>query len=393
MAKQMVYFNAIKQIETITIHYNSKLDGTFVEDVASYIKEIAKKMTRINLKNPRDYYVINVYVYPSVKVFNQIFNGVIEKRYYNRRRSLEDFYVVQDGEGNIHIASPRGMTQEKREALKRILVMKVLGEYMDEKDKQMADKMLRASMLKKKQEEEEKNKEEQELNEDEEELEEELEDELEEELEDEELEDELEDEELEELINAENEMEDIDDKEEELEEDKEQDGEIPGNILEARNWLSLGWMGYLRGRLNDERYVKYFADHISKNGVKKLSKLTTSGVAYNYSQEFATAIVEYIIVTYGVEKFTEFYEDPTDYKYVFGTTKLRFEQEVKAYIYSKYGPDKMKEEIEQREIDDITQIRLNNAGGAEITSIKEEAKERKVETEFMSGILGLENKL
>jgi len=363
MAKQMVYFNATKQIETVTIHYNSKLDGAFVEDVCNYIKEIAKKMSRVDLKNPRDYETIKVFVYPSVKMFNQIFGGVIEKRYYNRKRSLEDFYVVQDGDGNIHIASPRGKSVEKVEALKKILVMKVLGEYMDEKDKQMADKMLKASMMKKKEEERKKELEEQQELEEQEEIEEEVEEELEEE---------------EPEIN-----EDVEDTEKE-----EQEGEIPTKVLEARQWLSVGWMDYLSGRLSTEKQVKYFAEHISKNGVKKLGKLkdTSWYENYNYSREFATAIVEYVIVTYGSKKFAEFYENPTDYKHVFGTTKLRFDQEAKAYIYSKYGPSRMKEEIEDRGVEEITQISLDNSGGASITTVGEDDEERTVETELVQSI-------
>ena len=152
--KQMVYFNAVRQIETITIKYNDKLDGDFVEDVCTYIKEVSKKRPRVDLKNPREVYTVTVFVYPSVKMFNQIFNGVIEKRYYQRRRSLQDLYVVRDEGGNIHIASPRGRGTEQAEAFKRILVMNVLGEYMNEQDKQTADRMLRASMVKKKEEQE-----------------------------------------------------------------------------------------------------------------------------------------------------------------------------------------------------------------------------------------------
>lgn len=391
MAKQMVYFNATKQIETITIHYNEKLDGAFVKDVCNYIKEIAKKMSRINLKEPREYETITVYVYPSVKMFNQVFSGVIEKRYYNRRRSLEDFYVVQDSEGNIHIASPRGKSQEKVEALKKILVMRILGEYMDENDKQMADKMLRASMMKKKEEQE---KEQDEIEPEEE--------QIEEPEAPEEEEQEIDEEEMEELIEAEDEIAEIDEQEVlddetniqeqevEPEEEKreEQEGEIPSNVHDAREWLSIGWMDYLKGRLSKEKYVKYFADHISKNGVKKLGKLKDSGwyERYNYSREYAAAIVEYVITTYGTKKLVEFYESPTDYKHVFGTTKLRFEQEVKSYIYSKYGPSKMQEEIEERGTKEITQISLNDAGGAEMITIGENGEERKVESDFFQSL-------
>jgi len=394
MAKQMLYFNATKQIETVTIHYNQKIDGTFVEDVCKYIKEISKKMTKINLKQPREYESIKVFVYPSVKMFNQIFGGVIEKRYYNRRRSLEDFYVVQDSEGNIHIASPRGKSQEKVEALKKILVMKVLGEYMDEKDKQMADKMLKASMMKKQKDEEEKEKEqeqeeiEEEIDEEEQELDEEDIEELEEE------EQELDEEELEQLIETENQLAEIEEKDvdEKEEQEEEQVGEIPTKVVEAREWLSVGWMDYLSGRLSKEKYVKYFADHISKNGVKKLGKLKDSDwyERYNYSREYAAAIVDYVIATYGTKKLVEFYENPTDYKHVFGTTKLRFEQEAKAYIYSKYGPARMQEEIEERDVDEVMHVSLDNNGGAAITTVGEDEEERTVETSF---ILSLDDKI
>lgn len=402
MAKQMVYFNATKQIETVTIHYNEKLDGAFVEDVCNYIKEIAKKMTKINLKEPRDYETIKVFVYPSIKMFNQIFGGVIEKRYYSRKRSLEDFYVVQDSEGNIHIASPRGKSQEKVEALKKILVMKVLGEYMEEEDKQMADKMLRASMMKKKEQEEkekeEENKEQEEIEEQDEELEEV--DEQEEEIEelDELEEQELDEEELEEIIETENELAKIDEQEEieaqneEEKEIEEQGGEIPTKVVEAREWLSVGWMDYLSGRLTKEKHIKYFAEHISKNGVKKLGKLKDSDwyERYNYSREYAAAIVDYIIVTYGAKRLVEFYENPTDYKHVFGTTKLRFEQAAKTYIYSKYGPSRMKEEIEERGVEEVTQISLDNNGGASITSVGEDLEQGEVETSF---ILSIDDKI
>ena len=165
---------------------------------------------------------------------------------------------------------------------------------------------------------------------------------------------------------------------------EEQEGEMPSNVRDAREWLSIGWMDYLKGRLSKEKYVKYFADHISKNGVKKLGKLKDSGwyERYNYSREYAAAMVEYVIATYGVKRLIKFYESPTDYNHVFGTTKLRFEQQAIEYIYSKYSTARMQEEIEERGTKEITQICLNNAGGAEMTTIEEDGVERKVESDF-----------
>ncbi len=365
--KQMVYFNAVRQIETITIKYNDKLDGDFVDDVCTYIKEVSKKMPRVDLKNPREVYTVTVFVYPSVKMFNQIFNGVIEKRYYQRRRSLQDLYVVRDEGGNIHIASPRGRGTEQAEAFKRILVMNVLGEYMNEQDKQTADRMLRASMVKK--------KEEQEIEEVEEPVEEEIEPEVVEE-------EEVSEEEMDELIMLEDEMADIDAEEGTLDADVEEDDVheiseediVPGSVVQARQWLSLGWMGYLSGRLNSEKEVRYFAEHISANGVKKLGKLKDTGwyERYNYSQEYSIAIVEYIVSTYGVRTFKKFYEDPTDYEHTLGTNKKAFEARVKAYIYGKYGPNRMKEEVEEKADEElsVTEVRMDRNGGATITELQ-----------------------
>ena len=349
MAKEMIYFNATKQIETITIHYNSKLDGTFVDDVAIGIKDIAKKMSKVNLKNPREFDSIQVFVYPSKQLFYKVFAGEIEKRFYARRRSLEDLYVVQDAEGNIHIVSPRGMAQEKRDAFKKILVMKILGEYMEEKERQSAERLLREAMKPK--EEEKEDIEEEEIEQDNEpDLDEEQEsEELEqddEELEEEQEED-LDEEDLEEIIETELVMEQIDEKQEakqqdnevEAEEPKEEKKESPRS--EAQEWLSAGWLAYVKGKLKKAADIKRFADNISKNGVKKLGQLSQGKWydAYNYSQEYACAWVECIISTYGMKKFLEYYENPKDIKRIFGVSKFIFESQVKAYIKEKYKYD------------------------------------------------------
>lgn len=371
MAKQMVYFNASKQIETITIHYNNKLDGTFVEDVCNYIKEVSKKMSKVNLKNPKDFECIQVFVYPDAKMFNKVFGGEIEKRFYNRKRSLEDLYIVQDSEGNIHIVSPRGKAQETVEALKKILVMKVLGEYMDEKDKKSAENLLKAAMQKKKEEE----LDEEELEEEEEELEQDEEEELEED------EEELNEEELEELIATEELLEDIDAEEENIEEKKEKSKEE--KRTEAQTWLYYGWINYVKGKLNKQDDVKSFAEHVSKKGVKKLKDFKNAKLFgdYDFSEEYACAMVRYIVETYGTEKFTAFYSNPTDIKGTIGITKQRFNTELKAFIYSRYTQGEMKMEMDQKGVKEITEVHFEKNGGVDITKdseVKEQEKEIKI---------------
>lgn len=395
MAKEMVYFNATKQIETITIHYNSKLDGSFVDGVATSIKDIAKKMSKINLKNPREFDTIQVFVYPSQKLFYKVFAGEIEKRFYNRRRSLEDLYVVQDSEGNIHIVSPRGMSQEKRDSFKRILVMKILGEYMNEKEKQSADRLLKESMKPKEEEQEELEEVEEEVQEEEEPEVEEQEEPEEEELEElEEPEEELDEEELEEIIETELVMEQIDEEQQEEteqvqeesdDEHEEQQSETTEKKqetrTEAQEWLNIGWLAYVRGKLKKEADIKRFAQNISKNGVKKLGQLSGSKLfeSYNYSEEYACALVEYIVETYGMEKFTEFYKDPKNIQGVFGVTKFVFNNNVKAFVYRKYTDKQMLMAMDEKGVDEITEIHFAKNGGVDIKTDKDiEAPEIKI---------------
>lgn len=356
MAKQIVYFNATKQIETLTIHYNNKLDGTFVDDVCEHIKQIAKKMSKVDLKNPKEFESIQVFVYPSKQLFYKVFAGEIEKRFYSRRRTLEDLYVVRDSEGHIHIVSPRGMTEEKREAFKKILVMKVLGEYMDEKQKQSAERLLKEAM-KPKEEEQEEQIEEQEIEQDE--------------LPEEEPQ-ELDEEELEEIIETELIIEQIDD--EEVETEKELVQEKKGTSKdEAREWLNIGWLAYVKGKLKKEKDIKKFAENISKKGVQKLSKLSKTKFFedYNYSEEYACALVEYVVETYGMQKFVEFYENPKDIQGIFGESKFVFENNVKAFVYARYTDKEMKMEMEQRNINEITEVHFVKGGGVDINTDKE----------------------
>ena len=371
MAKEMVYFNATKQIETIIIHYNQKLDGNFVEDVAKSVKEIAKKMSKIDLKNPREFENIQVFIYPSKQLFYKIFGGEIEKRFYSRRRSLEDLYVVQDSEGNIHIVSPRGMAQEKRDELKKILVIKVLGEYMEENEKQSALRLLKESMKPKEEEKEEveeleqdeiEQHEELDLEEEQEEIEQPEDVEEQEEIEeaeelDEQEEQEVDEQELEEIIETECILEQIGEKEH-MDNEQEQDelnkkGSKPS---EAQEWLNIGWLAYISGRLKKEADIKRFAENISENGIKKLGQLSNTRLfqSYNFSREYACAWVEYIVNTYGMKKFVEYYENPKDIQGVFGVPKFVFESQVKAYIKEKYkGDEKVLNITEDIKLDDV----------------------------------------
>lgn len=417
MAKQMVYFNATKQIETVTLHYNQKLDGAFVLDVERSIKDIAKKMSKIDLKNPKEFDSIQVFIYPSKQLFYKMFGGEIEKRFYSRRRSLEDLYVVQDSDGNIHIVSPRGMSYEKREEFKKILVMKVLGEYMEENEKQGALRLLKQAMKPKEKEESEEQEveeidevEEQEIEQDIEEIDEPEDQDIEQETEDiDELEeqeteqgiediDEADEQEVDEIIETQKTIELIDEKQEKNEnikedqkessEEQEELDEQPSKRSEAQDWLSIGWLAYVRGRLKKEQDIKRFAENISKNGIRKIGQLSKGKwfEQYNYSEEYACAWVECIIAIYGMKKFAEYYENPKEITRIFGVPKFVFESQVKAYIKEKYKDnekvlnitedislDKIINENEQEKenkepVAEITALHFSPNGGVDILS-------------------------
>ena len=79
-----------------------------------------------------------------------------------------------------------------------------------------------------------------------------------------------------------------------------------------------------------------------------------------------------MIETFGLNKFIEFYSSPKDIEKVFGISEKVFDSDMKAYIYSKYSDKEMKMEMDQRDLPEITEIRLYESGGAEINeNIKE----------------------
>lgn len=334
-------FSAIKQIETVIIHYNEKLDGAFVKQLEEYIVRVAKKIKKVDLKNPNENGNVHVYIYPSIKLFNEIFGAAIEKRYYNRHRTMEDLYIVRDDNGNIHMASPRGKSTEKTDMLTKILVVKILGEYMDEKEKTKLNMVTREA-FKEKVREEQKKKEEKEKEKEQEE-----EEEKEEEEQEEVEEEEIEDEEM-------GEMTDTQEKIEEIIEEKE----LPV-------WIIIGWQGYIKGKLKKDSDIEKFSKYVNRRGYVKGTK-----VEKTVDEEFAIGQVNYIIDTYGFNIYRKIIEAPEEIYKIMHTTKFKFDREVKAYIYSKYVLGEMKLEMDEKtnkgEIEDITILEITSSNSCNI---------------------------
>ena len=158
---------------------------------------------------------------------------------------------------------------------------------------------------------------------------------------------------------------------------------------------------YVKGRLKKQEEVRKFAEYVSANGVKKLSKLKNANLLenYDYSPEFACALVAFVVETYGVKKYVEFYNEPKDIKGIFGVPKCVFDAQFKAYVKEKYKDEEkiqnimedkkigevIPELIESREnerekeqenaINELTEIHFTLNGGVEINEPKLDSPE------------------
>lgn len=233
-------FSAIKQIDTVVIHYNEKLDSYFVKQVEEYIVRVAKKMKKADLKHPNENEKVHVFIYPSIKEFNKIFGAAIEKRYYNRHRTMEDLYIVRDDSGNIHMASPRGKGAEKIDMLTKILVVKILGEYISENEKNNLNAVTKAAFKERAEEKKKELEKEEDKEEEPEQIEEEPEDD----------EEQIEDEELDEMVETQEAVEDA----------IEQENELPV-------WIMLGWQGYITGKLKKDSDIEKFCKYVNRKRI------------------------------------------------------------------------------------------------------------------------------
>lgn len=350
---KMKMFTATKQIESITIHYNEKLDGGFVRQLEEYIVRVAKKMKGVDLKSPKEVKMVNVFIHPDPKMFNRMFNSAIEKRYYNGHRGMEDMYIIRDEEGNIHMASPRGKSATKVDTLSKILVVKILGEYMEESQKQkiqtVTREVYREKEIKVKREKEQKEKEEHEKKEAEEK-------EREEEEEKQRLEEEeKEKERLEEEARFEAELEEERLRQEEEEKQREQE-ELDNMITTQKDieeviaeeekelplWIVFGWQGYVKGKLKTVSSIEKFSKYMNRKGYVKAKNVTEEA-----DQEYAVIQVKYIIETYGFKKFKEVLRNPDNIYEILHTSKYNFERAVKAYTFKNYSEGEMKLEIDK----------------------------------------------
>ena len=70
---------------------------------------------------------------------------------------------------------------------------------------------------------------------------------------------------------------------------------------------------YKRGILKKSKNKSDYAEFISKKGVTsqgKISQKSSVMADYNYASESASAIIEYIVESYGIRKIVEIFENP-----------------------------------------------------------------------------------
>ena len=299
-----------------------------VRELENILKVIAKEM-RIDLNNPRTEEVISVYIYPNASIFYSFFGGYFDtKNNIFKRRSVETMNFVEMEDGSIHMFFSGGNYKETM----KILVGKIFDNYIEEKREKKLDELLKEEL------EPEEVIEEEELEPEEEELE-------EEEVEKEELEseEEIPEEEIDEI-----QIENADDQIEKIKEEKQ---------VNVPEWLDLGWIMYKRGKLTKAKNIRDYGEHIKEKGVTssgKISKAQGTFSEYNYADESAYAIVEYIIESYGLRKLVELFENP-NIKETLGVSKEKFKRESKQSIKKRYIDNKIaevKKEITDKENDE-----------------------------------------
>lgn len=308
---EQIFHTEPKVIGMIEI-YSNPMDRKTVQDIEKVIKEISKSL-RVNLDNIPSGEVLRVYIYPTKRVFYSIFGSDIEKNARRKFNRTEEDMLFVVGEGEIHMVSPRAAGSSYTNMIK-ILVKDILSEYeLDEKIKKAQEKV--SENLDPKEEPEEEEIDEEELEE--------------EELDEEELEEPVDEDTL-------NEIEEVDSQIEKIKEDNE--NSIP-------EWLDLGWIMYKRQILGTAKNKEDFANFIKEKGVvsqKKISGKQSVMGDYNYSNESAAAIIEYIVENYGVRKIVDLFENP-DVEKVLGISKAKFSRECKASIKKRYVSSKLKE--------------------------------------------------
>ena len=319
---EQIFHTEPKVIGMIEV-YSNPMDRKVVQDIEKVIKSIAKNL-KVNLDNIPSGENLRVYIYPTKRVFYSIFGSEIEENIRRTRSRTQENMLFVVGEGEIHMVSPRAMGSSYNNIIS-ILVKNILEEYELESKVKKAEAQVKSEL----------EPEEDVVEEDEEEIE-----------EDEELEYE-------------------DESDEELEEIAEIDAEIEKireeNKIDIPEWLDLGWIMYKRGILKSAKNKEDYAEFISKKGVTSENKIAQSSSVlsdYNYASESASAIVEYIVESYGVRKILELFENP-NVEQTLGISKARFSRECKESIKKKYVNSKLIQAVKAKE----------NRG--ELTDIKE----------------------
>ena len=313
---EQIFHTEPKVIGMIEI-YSNPMDRKTVQDVEKVIKEISKSL-HVNLDNIPSGEVLRVYIYPTKRVFYSIFGSDVEKNTRRKFNRTEEDMLFIVGEGEIHMVSPRAAGSSYTNMIK-ILVKDILSEYeLDEKIKKAQEKV--SEKLEQK-----------------------------EEVDEEELE-ELDEEELEEPVDEEtlNEIGEMDSQIEKIKED---------NDIPIPEWLDLGWIMYKRQILGTAKNKEDFANFIKEKGVVSQNKISGKQSVmgdYNYSNESAAAIIEYIVENYGVRKIVDLFENP-DVEKVLGISKDKFSRECKASIKKRYVSSKLKE-LDVQEKEDIEKI-------------------------------------
>lgn len=326
---EQIFHTAPKKIGMIEI-YSNPMDRKTVQDIEKVIKSIAKNL-KVNLDNIPSGETLRVFIYPTKRVFYSIFGNEVEQKMRRTISRTQETMLFVVGENEIHMVSPR-VTGSSYADIIGILVKDILEEYGLESKVRKAKEQVKSEL----------EPEEEVIEEEEEEI-----DEPEEELEDEDYEEELEELDESELSDS---IEEID---YQIEIQKEKDeNSIP-------EWLELGWIMYRRGILNSDKNRQDYAEFIAKKGVTKQNKITQKSSVmadYNFASESSAAIIEYIVLNYGVRRIFDLVGEPSIEK-TLRISESKFKREYTAWIKKRYVIEKLEKNLEEKKKEESNKIK------------------------------------
>jgi hypothetical protein len=108
----------------------------------------------------------------------------------------------------------------------------------------------------------------------------------------------------------------------------------------APAWIWEGTATYVGNHFNTERIIyNMLAEHVRNNNIPSLSRLEDERIFRDggwFYYCWASAIIEFIDITWGFDKVIELHRSPADYQGIFGSSRTQFEQRWHQWLRANY---------------------------------------------------------